>query len=627
MSNTDLPPECQARFRLVRPIARGGFGAVYEAVQLSLGRRVAIKVLGRRAFLHHESVLRFLKEAQGTAALSHPNIVRIYDHGAEGGLPWIAYEYVGGGTLTAQVAAGRLPWDDALRAAIQVVMALAEAHGRGILHRDVKSANVLRAEGDVYKLTDFGIARWAPGVSVAAEPSPIGTPSYMAPETLTGGTCPASDLYALGVMLFEMTAGQLPYRASGIFQLVAMHEGAPIPSVRALVAEVPAGVDALIARAMAKRPVDRFASAAEMASAMLALLPGGRLSKELRQVPAAAPTPAPAAVPVAKRCGPNEVRRPRLPRRLAAAGFTALALGLVAMAAWWRSAPAVLRPPVVVATQEPPARLPRLQAVLARLNAERTTGCISYVALAILVTKGSPETLLRSREHLACNRAARHFAGDALDECAAEVAAPQSCSDPLLLLALEELAAAYAVAYFDEKRAEQLLERLEKRSAGSKMVGAELGWGLGVVEHLRVHRSVLVPVRRHRGVAAAALLRFAARPTSQGKELAEVLTRLTRVARRFTHTAIESVPVADIDEEGAGDLRRRLAGARGERGGRLDLVVPALWSIGVRGRGPASRELCAAIEPDLVALKQEFPALGPVFGDMQARLLPARAAR
>ena len=262
-----LPLDCAASFVAERLLAKGGYGAVLLAEQKELRRGVVVKLLDGHALADDEQRARFVNEARIAALLNHPHIVRVIDHGT-GDLPWIAYELVPGGTLR-RLMAGPMEPAGAVEVAWQVAAALEAAHAAGILHRDVKPENVLRADDDTWKLTDFGIARWAESGIKTADGMMLGTLQYLAPETIRGDpTDGRSDLYALGVMLFEMLVGRVPFDAEQPTRVLERHLREVAPSVRKLVPGVPEALDTLVARALAKAPADRFANAAAMKGAL-----------------------------------------------------------------------------------------------------------------------------------------------------------------------------------------------------------------------------------------------------------------------------------------------------------------------------------------------------------------------
>jgi serine/threonine-protein kinase len=249
-----------ARYRLIRPLGSGGMALVYLARHVLIDRLSAIKVLRRDLGMSASHRDRFLREARAVNRINHPNIVEITDFGECDGLVFLVMEYVDGESLHALLRRGRFAWTRAARVASQIASALARAHEVGIVHRDLKPENVLvalRAEGDAVKLTDFGIAKVLDAPALTFGDQRFGTPGYIAPEYAEGAPADArGDLYALGVVLYEMLTGAMPFDARGAALLVAPLQEAPVkPSVRA--DGIPAELEELVLRLLARRPEDR----------------------------------------------------------------------------------------------------------------------------------------------------------------------------------------------------------------------------------------------------------------------------------------------------------------------------------------------------------------------------------
>jgi len=266
-----FPTECARKYRPERLLASGGFGSVYLANQVDLNRPVAVKILHSEVLHDPSLVARFHNEARIAATLAHPNVVMVIDHGVEGGSPWIVYEYVPGPSLRDRLQdKGRMPVSEGLRAVHQVAEALSIAHQKGILHRDIKPENILEASPGHYKLTDFGIAKWSSEGAVKTQADLIlGTPAYLAPEQILGKPPgPHSDLYSLGVVLFELLTGQQPYQGNSQAVLLKNHLEAPIPVPSMVEPGLPPSVDRLVQRALAKVPADRFLLASDLIEAI-----------------------------------------------------------------------------------------------------------------------------------------------------------------------------------------------------------------------------------------------------------------------------------------------------------------------------------------------------------------------
>lgn len=258
-----IPAAVAARFRVVRELGQGGFGAVYLAQQVDPDRPVALKVL--LTLSDEEQVRRFAREAKLTALVDHPGVVRLLEHGVDEGVPWIAYEHVPGGNLRERMASGRLPLADALSMAIQITEGLGAAHAAGLVHRDVKPENVLLGGDGVYKIADFGIAK--PGVDRSWHTTPgvvLGTPWYIAPETLKEQAAPSSDLYAVGIMLWELIDGAPPCGDAEPLSVMKWH----LAPERPRLSGVSRVVAAVVERSICTEPNDRYAGAAELAAAL-----------------------------------------------------------------------------------------------------------------------------------------------------------------------------------------------------------------------------------------------------------------------------------------------------------------------------------------------------------------------
>jgi serine/threonine protein kinase len=267
-----FPAGLQGRFLVERLIGEGGTGQVWLARQAGLDRPVAIKIVHADLLADDRMVQRFVDEARTVAALHHPGIVRILDFGAEDGLPWIAYEFLPGSTLRERLRDGPLEIVEALELGIQLAEALDEVHAHGVIHRDVKPENLMEAHAGQWKLIDFGIARHDRGPSMPATGGTIGTPAYVAPEMLAGGTpVPQSDMYALGVMLFEIISGQLPFDDPDPAELLKKKRAGRAPQLHSLVPEAQP-LSWIVDRLLSNEPSQRFVRATDVSRFLRALL-------------------------------------------------------------------------------------------------------------------------------------------------------------------------------------------------------------------------------------------------------------------------------------------------------------------------------------------------------------------
>ncbi len=266
------------KFKLTACIGIGGSGAVYRADQMALGRTVAVKILNEDLSADSRMIKRFRDEAMSASRLNHPNCVSIIDYGqSSDGLLYLSMEYVKGPTLTQLlVNENPLAVDRVIDITMQSLAGIEEAHLAGVIHADLKADNIIldqrRAGIDVVKIVDFGIARLVTGARDNEDRSISGTPEYMAPEVISGAPPSfASDIYAVGIILYELLAYKTPFFAGSTTEILANHLKAMIPSLSNRRDSVPKELDAIVARALAKHPADRFVSAADMRTALGAL--------------------------------------------------------------------------------------------------------------------------------------------------------------------------------------------------------------------------------------------------------------------------------------------------------------------------------------------------------------------
>jgi serine/threonine-protein kinase len=250
-------------------LGQGGMGSVYLAEHQLIGRQVAIKVLDPQVAGHPDIVSRFFVEARAVNEIRHPNIVEVTDLGLHGGQPYIVMEYLRGETLESRLARGRLSEVETVRIARQVASALGAAHERGMVHRDLKPANIMLTDHpdypDFVKVLDFGIAKLLGAAQTPAGHHTevgtlLGTPAFMSPEQCLGDMQldHRSDIYSLGVILFLMLAGRLPFEDEAIGRLILAHVHQPAPPLSLVAPHVSPVLTNLVARTLAKNPADRF---------------------------------------------------------------------------------------------------------------------------------------------------------------------------------------------------------------------------------------------------------------------------------------------------------------------------------------------------------------------------------
>ncbi|HEV3021961.1 MAG TPA: serine/threonine-protein kinase, partial [Pirellulales bacterium] len=279
------PPESEgelgrlAGYRVLRVLGAGGMGVVLAAEDPRLLRRVAIKVMDGRLAAHEDYRQRFLREARAAAAIEHPHIVAVHQVGEHCGFPFLAMQLLEGESLDERILReGRLPLAESLRIGRETAEALAAAHRQGLIHRDVKPANIwLQAPGGVVKLLDFGLAHFVENEARMTQTGLVlGTPSYMSPEQARGELAGSpADLFSLGAVLYRMTTGQEPFGgANTLAVLTALAISPPTPP-RELNAALPPAFSDLIVRLLAKRPDDRPASAEAVADQLRAIAAGG----------------------------------------------------------------------------------------------------------------------------------------------------------------------------------------------------------------------------------------------------------------------------------------------------------------------------------------------------------------
>jgi tetratricopeptide (TPR) repeat protein len=273
-------PLLSGRFEILGPIGSGGMGVVYEGLDTSLGRKVALKRMRSELKIDARERRRFLDEARLSASLHHPNIVDIYTIIEQGDEVYLVFEFVAGRTLSDLIGEkGKLDLETALSVVSGIALALDYANGRGIVHRDLKPSNVMIDHGGTVKVMDFGIARVAKDAltrqTMTQTSTMAGTPPYMAPEAEQGLVRRESDIYSLGICLYEMLTGRLPFTGTGAGMLMGKIEKLYAPA-GALSPELPSGIDEVLARALEPDPSRRIGSARELVGLLEALTLKGR---------------------------------------------------------------------------------------------------------------------------------------------------------------------------------------------------------------------------------------------------------------------------------------------------------------------------------------------------------------
>jgi serine/threonine-protein kinase len=356
------------RYRIVRRIGSGGMADVYCAEDAHLGREVALKVLHRRFAQDAEFVERFRREASAAAGLQHPHVVGVYDRGDHEGTYYIAMEYLRGRTLK-EVVASEAPIDQlrAIDLGIQILQAAAFAHRNGVVHRDFKPHNVIVDAEGAAKVTDFGIAR--AGASEMTETGSIlGTAQYLSPEQAQGQeVTPRSDIYSIGVMLYELLTGRLPFNGESAVSIALKHMSEPPPPMSRDGAAIEPNLEQVVLGALAKEPEARWQTAEDFAAALEACRPyvEAVLAGEPGQDTAVfAAVPAPGTTAVAD----DDLHRPR---RWPAIALAALVLALIALMAWVFTRPEQIDVPKVTGMQLGEARERLDKAGFENVEAER----------------------------------------------------------------------------------------------------------------------------------------------------------------------------------------------------------------------------------------------------------------
>ncbi|MCG3085324.1 Stk1 family PASTA domain-containing Ser/Thr kinase [Anoxybacillus sp. LAT_35] len=303
------------RYKLLQLIGGGGMANVYLARDIILDRDVAVKVL-RLDFVNDELFIkRFRREAQAATSLNHENIVTIYDVGEDDGIYYMVMEYVRGCTLKQYIQQhAPLPVQEALRMMDQLTGAIAHAHQNGVIHRDIKPQNILVAEDGTLKITDFGIAVALSSTTITQTNSVLGSVHYLSPEQAKGGMATEkSDIYSLGIVMFELLTGQLPFSGESAVAIVLKHLQTETPSVRRWNPNIPQSVENIVLKATAKNPLHRYNSALDMRQHIRTALSPERINEAKFTLPIEDDDEETKVVPIIKSSSPSLEKRENVP--------------------------------------------------------------------------------------------------------------------------------------------------------------------------------------------------------------------------------------------------------------------------------------------------------------------------
>ncbi|SFC48501.1 Stk1 family PASTA domain-containing Ser/Thr kinase [Clostridium uliginosum] len=261
------------RYELLEKIGEGGMGIVYKAKCTLLNRFVAVKILKAELSDSEDFITRFKREANSIATLSHPNIVNVYDVGSENNINFIVMEYINGKTLKQIIKENvRLSSLNTLDIAFQIANVLQYTHKNNIIHRDIKPDNILITENNIVKLTDFGIAKVADSVTVTNSNMIIGSVHYFSPEQAKGKFVDCrTDIYSLGIVMYEMVTGRVPFNGETSISVAMMHIQEPIIPPKEVIADIPANINAVILKALEKEPINRFQTVKELTDILNAI--------------------------------------------------------------------------------------------------------------------------------------------------------------------------------------------------------------------------------------------------------------------------------------------------------------------------------------------------------------------
>jgi serine/threonine protein kinase len=312
------------RYHILEPLGEGGMAVVYKAYDTRLETDVAVKVIRTENILPsvlERSLKRFEREAKSLARLTHPNIVKVTDYGEFEGKPYLVMPYLPGGTLKDRIKQGQIPWQEAVRLILPIAQALEYAHEHNIIHRDVKPSNILLTEKGQPMLTDFGVAKlfdMDATADLTGTGMGVGTPEYMAPEQWQGQVSAQTDVYALGVVLYEMVTGRRPYTAETPAALLIKQTNDPLPRPGSFAPGLPDQVEKIILRALAKKVENRYPTMAEFAAALARSIGGKtiaeaqppmRVVREMATVQEVASEP---TIPIHETSRPHEKKLTRL---------------------------------------------------------------------------------------------------------------------------------------------------------------------------------------------------------------------------------------------------------------------------------------------------------------------------
>jgi serine/threonine-protein kinase len=309
------------RYHILEPLGEGGMAIVYKAYDTRLESEVAVKVIRTEKLspeILQKALKRFEREAKSLAKLGHPNIVNVLDYGEHDGQPYLVMPYIPGGTLKQLLNGKPMPWQSAARLLIPIARALDYAHKRGVIHRDIKPSNILITESGEPMLTDFGVAKIIDEeatLDLTGTSATVGTPEYMAPEQTTSKTTDHRvDIYALGIVLYEMVAGRKPFQADTPLAVLFKQASEPLPRPTQFVKGIPDQVERILVKALAKKPENRYQTMTEFAQ-VLEDCAGGRAARRNE------PTDR----------GP-QIKLPAIPRKIwISIGLAALGIGLFAI--------------------------------------------------------------------------------------------------------------------------------------------------------------------------------------------------------------------------------------------------------------------------------------------------------